>query len=220
MLDVDPSSVSRTVAATEAALGLRLFQRTTRSLAITEEGDAYLRRVTPLLEAFDHARDAAGRIHQVPSGTLKLTASVAFAHECIVPHLGAFQARFPEIIVELLPSDDTLNILAQGIDLAVRLAAAPDGDLVSTRLLSTCYRVCASPDYAAGNGPFDHPSDLARKNCLRFALPDYRNRWIFRRPGGDPFEVPVSGRTVIANALSLRGGARRIGTCAAGRLAG
>ncbi|MEM9094842.1 MAG: LysR family transcriptional regulator [Pseudomonadota bacterium] len=201
---VDPSSVSRAVANAEAVLGLRLFQRTTRSLTITEEGEIYLRRVAPLLEELDAAREAATKALRKPSGTLKMTASVAFAHECIVPHLRAFHERYPEISVELLPTDANLDIAANGIDLAVRLAASPTGDLISTRLLRTRYVVCASPDYLKTHSPIHAPEDLAAHDCLRFALPEFRTRWRFRLDGGEPFEAPVAGRTIIANALSLR----------------
>jgi DNA-binding transcriptional LysR family regulator len=208
VLNVDPSSVSRLVASTEAALGLRLFQRTTRSLTITEEGETYLRRITPLLEELDHAREEAGRLRRAPSGALRLTASVAFAHECILPHLAAFHTAYPDIAVELLPTDANLDLLANGIDLAIRLAAAPEGDLISTRLMRTRYHVCASPDYLARHGPIEAPEALAERTCLRFALPDYRTRWRFRRGEAAPFEVAVQGWIVIANALSLRQAAR------------
>jgi len=204
VMNLDPSSVSRSVAAVEAELGLRLFQRTTRSLALTEEGDTYLRRVTPLLEELDAAKEAAAHARHTPSGTLKMTASVAFTDTCIVPHLSAFLETYPEISVELLPSDANLDIAANGIDLAIRLAAAPSGDLVSTRLLKTRYIVCASHGYVSAHPPIGAPQDLVAHDCLRFALPEFRTRWRFRRNGAEPFEVPVSGRTVIANALSLR----------------
>lgn len=204
VLNVDPSSVSRAVASAEAALGLRVFQRTTRSLAVTEEGEIYLRRIAPLLDELEQAREVATRAVHVPSGTLKMTASVAFAHECIVPHLQAFHALYPEVSVELLPTDANLDVTANGIDLAIRLAAAPKGDLISTRLLATRYRVCAAPAYLSKHGPIEIPQDLARHACLRFALPDYRTRWRFRRGEAAAFEVPVSGKTIIANALALR----------------
>jgi len=208
VLNLDPSSVSRIVANAEASLGLRIFQRTTRTLRITEEGEIYLRRVVPLIEELDHAREEAGLARATPSGTLRVTASVAFAHECIVPHLGAFHDLYPGISLELLPTDAMLDILGNGIDLAIRLAPAPEGDLVSTRLVRTRYRVCAAPGYLSKHGPFVSPHDLSTLNCLRFALPEFRNRWLFRRDGDAGFEVAVSGWAVIANALSLRQAAR------------
>lgn len=204
VLDLDPSSVSRTVAGAEASLGLRLFQRSTRSLRVTEEGAIFLRRIVPLLDEFDHAREEAAQAQIAPSGTLRMTASVAFAHVCIVPHLGAFQALYPDVSVELQPTDANLDIAANGIDMAVRLSAAPKGDLISTRLVATRYRVCAAPAYLARRGPIDTPAALSDHDCLRFALPEFRTRWRFRHGDAAPFEVPVSGRMVIANALSLR----------------
>lgn len=204
VLGVDPSSVSRTVANTEAALGLRLFQRSTRRLSVSAEGAAYLARIRPLLEEFDRAAELARDAARRPSGTLKMTASVAFAHECVVPHLGAFMARYPEVAVELLPTDANIDLTAGGIDLAIRLAPAPKGDLISTRLMRTRYVVCAAPDYIAAHGPIAAPRDLGGHECLCFALPEYRTRWRFRQDGQAPFEVAVAGRLVIANALSLR----------------
>ncbi len=204
VLGRDPSSVSRAVSAAEDELGLRLFQRTTRALSRTEEGDLFLARILPLLDEFDAAREAATAVRTAPAGTLKMTASVAFAHECIVPHLAAFRAAYPDVSVELLPTDANLDIAANGIDLAIRLAAAPSGDLISTRLLTTRYRVCAAPAYLDRLGPIHAPEELAAHDCLRFALPDYRTRWRFRRGQGAAFDVPVTGSVVIANALSLR----------------
>lgn len=204
VLNVDPSSVSRTVAQTEAALGLRLFQRTTRALSVTEEGEVYLRRVLPLLEELEAAREEATRARSAPSGTLRMTASVAFSHVCVVPHLKAFHTLYPDISVELLPSDAVFDLAAQGIDLAIRLGTAPSGDGVGTRLLTSRYVVCAAPEYLASCPPLRAPADLVDHDCLRFALPEFRTRWRFRKTGEPTIEVPVSGRTIIASALSLR----------------
>ncbi|MBB5515626.1 DNA-binding transcriptional LysR family regulator [Rubricella aquisinus] len=207
-LDVDPSSVSRMVAGVEAELGVRLFQRSTRRLSVTELGARYIAEITPLLEEMDRALDTARSAAHAPSGTLKMTASVAFAQECIVPRLGQFMARYPAIAIELIPTDDMLDLTAKGIDLAIRLTPAPRGDLISTRLMDTRYVVCASPAYIAGASPLTEPGDLRHHRCLRFALPDYRTRWRFRRAGKAPFAVDITGDLVIANALALRRAAR------------
>jgi len=204
ILSVDPSSVSRIVAAVEADLGLRLFQRSTRSLSVTEEGEAYLARLVPLLEELDHAQDAAREVSCHPAGTVRLTTSVAFAHTCVVPHLADFAAQYPDISLEILPSDANLDLTANSIDLAIRLAPEPTGDLISTKLMDTRYRVVASPGYLANSDLLSVPTDLQNHNCLRFALPDFRTRWRFLTAAEDLIEVPVSGNLIIANALSLR----------------
>ena len=139
VLSVDPSSVSRTVAAVEEDLGLRLFQRSTRSLSVTEEGEAYLARLVPLLEELDHAQDEAREVSRHPAGTVRLTTSVAFAHTCIVPQLAAFAAQYPDISLEILPSDANLDLAANSIDLEIRLATETKGDIISSKLKEKKY---------------------------------------------------------------------------------
>lgn len=203
-LDLDASTVSRIVANVERELGLRLFQRSTRRLSITEEGEAYLRRIAPLVEELEAACEASRSHRLSPQGTLRLTASVAFAHECIVPLLPALQATYPAISVDLLATDANVDLLADGVDLAIRLAAAPEGDLISTKLMPTRYRVVAAPAFVAQHGPVAHPRDLADLPCVRFSLPEFRDRWRFRQGDEPAFETPVGGKTLISNALSLR----------------
>jgi len=207
-LDVDASSVSRTLASVERELGLRLFQRSTRTLGLTEDGERYLNRIAPQIEDLEAAREEAASKDASPRGTLRMTASVAFSQEFFVPLLPRFQDMYPDLSVELFPSDSNLDLLAEGLDLAIRLAAAPKGDLISTRLAETRYRVVAAPDYLKSVGPVGNPHDLTRLNCLRFALPNFRSAWRFRKSGEEPFAVEVSGKTVISSAASLREAAR------------
>jgi DNA-binding transcriptional LysR family regulator len=207
-LDVDPSSVSRTLGAVEADLGIRLFQRTTRRLTVTEEGQTYLNRLGPLIEELDAAREDARGVRGVPAGQLRMTCSVAFAHEVIVPLLPAFQAQYPEVSIDLQSSDANLDLVENNIDLALRLAPAPKGDLVSTRLMSTRYRLVASPGYLTDKGPVTHPSDLAPLNCLRFALPGLSGGWTFREGKTAPFTVDVAGDLMVSNALVLHRAAK------------
>lgn len=202
-LDMDPSSVSRTVSAVEAGLGIRLFRRTTRRLTVTEEGQTYLNRLAPLIDEMDAAREDARGQRGTPAGQLRMTCSVAFAHEMIVPLLPAFQAQYPEVSIDLQSSDANLNLVENNIDLALRLAPAPTGDLVSTRLMSTRYRLVATPEYLAGKDPITHPSDLVSVNCLRFALPGLQEGWIFRTGEAAPFKVDVAGNLMVSNALVL-----------------
>lgn len=207
VLDVDPSSVSRTVAGIEAQLGLRLFQRSTRQLTLTEAGSVYLARIGPLLDDMDLARDAAAEVSTQPSGRVRLTASVAFGQEVIVPHLAELRATLPEIELELILNDQTIDLVAGQIDIAIRLAPAPKGDLISTRLRSTRYRVVASPRYVHRHGAPQTPAALANHACLRMTLPDYRTEWRFRQ-GQAEMVVGVTGPILISNALVLRAAAR------------
>ncbi len=203
-LDMDPSSVSRVVASVEAGLGIRLFHRTTRRLTVTEEGDSYLQRIAPLIEELDAAAEDAAGARTRPAGHLRLTASVAFSEKVLVPLLPEFQKRYSNITVDLQSSDANLDLVENGIDLAIRLAPAPKGDLVSTRLMQTHYKVVASPDYIEAHGLCAHPSELADQNCLRYALPGLQGVWRFRKSAETLLEVPVQGSPLISNPLALR----------------
>ena len=205
--DVDPSSISRVLAALEEELGARLFERTTRNMALTEVGEAYLSRVAPLLEEFESARDAVNSHPGDPTGTLRMTASVSFGHHLLVPLLPTFREAFPNLQLELILTDTNVDLLAERIDLAVRLGSTYRGDVIGTKLMQTHFRVVASPDYLDRCGTPETPTNLADHSCLLFALPDYRSRWLFRSDG-QVLEVPVQGDLLTTSAMALRDMAR------------
>ncbi len=205
--DLDPSSVSRIVALLEAELAIRLFQRTTRRLSLTEAGEVYLRRIEAVIDEMERARDDAQRISAQPAGTLRMTTSVAFGQTCIVPLLPELRQSFPELTLELLMTDANIELVAERVDLAIRLAPNVTGDLICAKLMDTNYRVCASPAYLEAAPPIDAPSELTAHPCLLFALQDYRSRWLFRDRQDSIEEVPVGGTVVISNALALRNAA-------------
>lgn len=202
---IDPSRVSRTVAAVEAELGLRLFQRSTRRVGPTEAGELYLSRLAGIAEDLERARDDAQSVSHGPVGLLRLTTTVAFGQQVIVPVLPEFRRLHPKVDIDLVLSDSNLDLVRERIDLAVRLGAGVGGDLVVSKLRDTVYRVCASPDHLAVTGRPERPKDLAGRDCLRFNLPGFRDRWIFAKAdGGDRIEVPISGGVVASGALALR----------------
>ncbi|WP_422020529.1 LysR family transcriptional regulator [Roseibium sp.] len=208
LLDLDASSVSRVIAQLEQDVGFRLFQRSTRSLAATGEGELYLNRIAPLVEELEAAGDEARTTAVSPRGTLRMTASISFVQECLVPVLPEFRDRFPDIEIELLASDANLDLRADSIDLAVRFGSMPKGDWIVSKLMTTRYRVVASPEYLERRGRVDDPNDLSDRDCIRFAIPGFRTLWQFKKDKDEPFNVPVGGATVISNALSIRSAAR------------
>ena len=208
-LNLDPSSVSRTIAALEEQLGLRLFQRTTRQLTLTEAGEIYLRRIAPLLNEFDYALDEANKVSRGPSGTLRMTASVSFGQMVILPHIPEFQKLYPEIKLELLLTDAVMDLVAEGIDLACRLAPEFNSEFIGTRLFDTHYRVCASPEYLKHMPPLTHPEDLEQHHSLVFTLPEYRSRWKFKDDKDKLTIVNIKSNIAISSALALREAALR-----------
>ena len=201
--DADPSTVSRSVAQLEEELGVRLFQRSTRRVALTEAGEIYLARVAALVDELDRARDDARGVSSGPTGILRLTSSVAFGNQRLVPLLPEFRTRYPGVKLELLLTDSVLDLVADRVDLAVRLGRRVDSDFVATRLFDTQYRVCASPAYLQGHQQPVVPEDLRQHRCLLFALPDFRSRWLFRDRQGAVQEVPVEGDVTILSAQAL-----------------
>lgn len=207
--DVNHSSVSRAIATLEDRLGLRLFQRTSQTLSLTAEGEQYLRRVAPLVEQLEDVRRDVRHDRTRPRGLLRLTASVAYGTKQIVPHLTGLQRRAPELEVELILSDANLDLIAERIDLAIRLAPAPEGDLISSRLHSTRYHVVASPDWVERNGLPDGPDALGDIACVRGTLPGHRDNWQFRDLNtGYVRQVAISGSAMISNPLAQLEAAR------------
>jgi DNA-binding transcriptional LysR family regulator len=139
---LDPSSVSRSIATLEQELGVRLFQRSTRKLSLTEAGQVYLTRVAPLLDEVEQAREEALAASTGVSGTLRLTTSVAFGYQHLAALLPKFRVLHPQLKVEVLMTDSNLHLVNDRIDLAIRLGARFEGDVVCSKLASTRYRVC------------------------------------------------------------------------------
>nr|MBX2854631.1 LysR family transcriptional regulator [Paracoccaceae bacterium] len=204
--NVDPSSVSRAVAQAETALGVRLFQRSTRRLTLTEAGEVYLRRLEPALEEITQASEAARAASgaEALTGRLRLAASVAFGQAMLTPLLPEWRAAHPGLTMELALSDAVTDLVAEQIDLAIRLGPGVSGDVVAAKLFATRYRVCAAPSYLTGAPQLATPKDLMAHDCLRFALPGFRAAWLFRAGDRREETVAVDGKLLISNALALR----------------
>lgn len=202
--DIDPSSVSRSIAALEDELGVRLFQRTTRKLSLTEAGALYLAKVAPLVDELAQARDEALAISRGATGTLRMTTSFSFGLQALTPRLPEFRALHPQLKVEVLMTDANLDLVNDRIDLAVRLGGRFSGDVVASKLMTTRYKVCASPGYLMQHGTPSRPQELAQHACLLLSLPEFRDAWHFKNPRGEVTDVPVQGDMVISNLLAHR----------------
>jgi DNA-binding transcriptional LysR family regulator len=202
--NIDPSSVSRSIAALETELGLRLFERSTRRFQPTEAARSYFEQIEPLLSELDlaaaRARDAASR----PAGRLRVTASVAFGCEVLSPLVAGLRARYPDLEIEFVLDDASLDLVSERIDLAIRLGPPPLGELVRTRLMDVRHHLCASPAYVARYGPITTPDDLMARDCVRFPFGGYNSRWRFRDHAGAISKVTIGGSLVISNALGLK----------------
>ena len=175
-LDVQPMQVSRRVAALEEELGVRLFHRTTRSVSLTSEGELFLPYATTIIDAEDHAKSELGPASAKAEGVLRLTAPSVFGQSIVVPMLSRLLETHPDLSIDLDLSDKVIDIVAQGLDLALRLAPLSDSELVAKRIISNPRVICASPDYLGRNGRPTKLSDLDSHHCIQLqAIP----RWPF-----------------------------------------
>lgn len=201
---MNPSSVSRVIAGLEEELGFRLFQRTTRRMRLTEAGVAYAGRVEALVDELEHAREQGLTMRTGMSGTLRMTASVAFGKACIIPLLGEFRSLYPNLKLEFLFTDERLDLITNRLDLAVRLGPVAEVEIIRVKLFDTHFRVCASPAYVDKFGPLNDPNCLSKRRCLRFGLPQFKSHWRFQQGDGPALSVPVDGDIMIHSAIALR----------------
>jgi DNA-binding transcriptional LysR family regulator len=195
-LGLTPSAVSKLVTRLEARLGVRLLQRTTRALHLTQEGEAFYesaRRIVDEIETLE-SRIVDGR--GTPQGLLRVTTSLAFATHQLTPILAEFLARYPAIQFALLPTDRLVDMVEEGIDVAIRIGRLADTSFMARRIGEDKRVICASPDYLARHGTPRRPQDLLRHECILSRERAYLNRWSFRIDG-EIREIEVGGRLSI-----------------------
>ncbi|MEM7539946.1 MAG: LysR substrate-binding domain-containing protein [Pseudomonadota bacterium] len=201
---IDPSSVSRQIAALEKDLGVRLFERSTRRFQPTEAGLLYYEFVAPLIEELDEAANRILDLRANPSGTVRVSTSVAFGVACIAPLLGTFCARYPDLNIDLRLDDQPVDFVHEKIDIAIRLGPAPGGDFVRARLFPVRHHVCASAEFLERQQRVEHPTALAKLNCVRFPFKGFNTQWHFRRGREKEIIVPITGKLIISNAIALK----------------
>jgi len=182
-LGLAPSAVTRQVAALEEHLGLRLLQRTTRSVTLTDAGARYLDRARRILAEMQEAEDFAQSDRLSPGGRLTVTAPATFGHLHVAPLMAEYLRRYPEVQGQLLLSDRWINLVEEGVDLAVRIGNLPDSGLVARALGRTRRVLVGSPAYLDRAGIPREPADLAKHALIRFAGFDGPEEWRFEREG-------------------------------------
>jgi DNA-binding transcriptional LysR family regulator len=192
-LGMSTSAVSRQVADLEAHLDARLLNRTTRRLSLTESGQAFFERCVQLLADLEEAEEAVTAAAVVPRGTLKLTCSITFGNRHLAPAIAAFAAKHPQVRFEIELSDRAVDIVDEGIDLAIRIGDIGSQALIGRRIGSTQLVCCAAPAYLAAHGTPATPDDLAQHACLTYEYSSAGNIWHFRDADGRAHTVKVAG---------------------------
>jgi DNA-binding transcriptional LysR family regulator len=202
---LSPASVSRIIGDFEAHLGVQLFNRTSRSLALTEAGRIYLQRIEPLLDAIRMADAEAGAFQQRPTGRLRVHSRLMFGHRVLAPLIPAFQAANPKVKVEVLlaerPAD--LNDYDMQIDIEIRIGRSPDLALQSELILPTQPVLVASPTYLKTAPSLEVPADLSEHRCLAYLIGAEEPVWRFAQ-NGRLREVEINAYTATNSGEVLR----------------
>ena len=200
-LGVSPSAVSKSVQRLERQLGISLFTRTTRSLALTPEGRQLHERAMKLLLDAEEIGQAVSAVRAEPSGTLRIATSLPMGLHLLAPCLPAFRKQYPKVTIELRLDDQYVDIVEQGIDIAIRLGELADSRLVSRHLAPLRLCAFAAPGYLAARGTPSHPRELAAHETvnLRFRSTGQLFHWPFRLGDREIDMLPSSGVVVDAS---------------------
>ena len=202
-LGVSASTLSDTLTKLEERLSIRLLERTTRSVAVTEAGEHLLTHLRPALEAYDAALESINDFRDKPRGQLRITVAKPAADLILAPVVARFLTHYPEIKLEISVDDALTDIVSGRFDAGIRPGKRLERDMIAVRVTDEMqYVVIASPAYLKGCGRLNTPHDLLSHNCIRFRLPDgVLYPWRFAQ-NGKSFEVAVEG-TLIVNDLPL-----------------
>lgn len=204
-LGMSTTALSRTISAVEERLGLQLFTRTTRSVALTAAGETFVGRVSPALREIAGAIEDIGDQRKAPRGTIRINSSAGAARRIIEP-MTHFLSRYPEISVELTTESRLIDIVAEGFDAGIRQAGAVPSGMASVRITEPMtFIVVASPTYLAGRSPPTRPSDLHQHRCVRIRLSSGKiYPWEFRHPSLGEEHVDVAGALTLDDPELMR----------------
>nr|WP_314484237.1 LysR family transcriptional regulator [uncultured Pseudomonas sp.] len=202
-LGISPAAVTRAITALEEQLGVKLLSRTTRSVRVTEAGSRYLADTRHILASITEANEAAAGINASPKGDLSVTAPILFGKKFVMPCIVRYLQHYPEVDVSAFFLDRVVNLVEEGMDVAVRIGQLPDSGLKALRVGKMRRLLCASPEYLAQQGRPRHPNDLQRHTLIATGSPSPRTDWRFGSLD-DPTHVRMKPRlTVTSNDAAI-----------------
>ena len=212
-LDLSPAAVTRAIAGLEEQLGVKLLLRTTRNVRLTEAGRRYLDDTRNILASIQEANEAAAGVNSAPKGNLSVTASVLFGKTFVMPTIVRFLNEYPDVDVTALFLDRIVNLVDEGIDVAVRIGHLPDSSLKALRVGHVRRVLCASPEYLAKHAVPQHPADLLRHTVIAASGISPRVEWKFGAVD-DPTMVRLKPRlTVTSNDAAIEATTNGLGIC-------
>ncbi len=197
-LDVSTSFVSRQVTRLEDRLDIRLLQRTTRKVHLTEMGQVYYERSREILDQLESLESEMADLQEKPKGLVRITAAGEYAERYVAPAVAEFVTKYPEVSVDLKVSMQVVDVIDEGFDIAIRMSSLTDSSLIARKVEQRRIMICGSPSYFAKHGRPKTPEDLRRHNCLLF--PDMS--WRFKYPDRIQ-EIKVRGSWTTDNGRVL-----------------
>ncbi|SIT34961.1 Transcriptional regulator, LysR family [Paraburkholderia piptadeniae] len=202
-LDLSANMISRHVQSLEVRLGVRLFNRTTRQVKLTEIGRLYYERSSQILSELDDADRIVETMQTSPRGKLRLHVNTHLVR-FLAPILSEYLTLYPSVSLELVTGERAVDLIEDGYDLALRTVTPPDSGLIIRSLTPWRQVICCSPSYLARHGAPRHPSELAGRNCLQYQFFPSGNEWRFEAPSGETLTVSVGGNLTTTSAELLR----------------
>lgn len=203
-LGLSPAAVSKNIGELEAHLSVRLLNRTTRRMSLTEAGALYYVRVVRVLDDLEDADGTLGAMRIAPSGTLRVSAPMTVTLVALSDAIPRFLERYPDISLDLRLDDRRVNLVEEGFDVALRGSDnLEDSSLIARRLKTLEHVLCGAPDYFERFGTPQTPEEIAEHNCVQFTLSDHTTTWTFVKSGRTVI-VPVDGRYKVTSSLAVR----------------
>ena len=192
-LGISKSVVSKQVSMLEKNLGVQLLQRTTRRLHLTEAGEVFASFSQRIMLEAREAEQSVLPLQHEPKGRLRISAPESLAMSLLPDVLLRFQKRFPELELDVHVSGRLVDLVEEGIDVALRVGALEDSSLIARLIMRCGFHACASPDYLENHGTPDHPGELQKHNCLIYTQGRQSDSWPFRRANGNTIHIKVEG---------------------------
>ena len=202
-LELSRAAVSKYVSRLEDRLGARLLHRTTRRLSLTEAGAALFEASRGALESIEEAEETVAQLQSEPRGRLRVSAPMSFGILHLGPAMAEFARLHPRVTLDVRLDDRFVNLVEEGVDVAVRIGTLTDSSLIARKVATTRSVACAAPAYLAEHGEPEAPEDLAAHECLLYSYLSTANVWRFTAPDGRDIPVAVNGRIRINNGIVL-----------------
>lgn len=203
-LGLSKALVSKYVAQVEKQLGVRLFNRSTRRLALTEAGNIYYQDAIPLVESISQLTDKVSGAEANPNGLLRVNASLTFGDTCLAKALPSFLAQYPNLQIELQLSDRKIDMLEEGMDLVIRVGNVDDSNLISKKINTFPLVLCASADYLAKNGEPKYPDDVKQHNCIVDSNFKIGKQWPFMDKRGLQGVMSINSNVSVNSPRSVK----------------